>query len=259
MWMPIPVRIRNIELNTFVFCCPRCSLYHSTIIFLLPHLLDLLLLQIPRLCRRVGCLHSDLCPSLSHLPPPYNRLFVMYKFSCIHRHRHLHYHHDQHGFHRYATTYYLIICIILTFFPSRNQTLNKLLPTPTPIRPRLRLRLRFRLRFCLRFRFRLTTHPHCEEYGRGCADIGCLPTEECVITSDSCSYNQRDGKDCGNYPTCKRKSGSSSNQANPSSSSSSVNPSGIYFICFASFVFILYFFGILFVCLFHLKFWDRAG
>ncbi|XP_017869337.1 PREDICTED: interleukin enhancer-binding factor 3 isoform X2 [Drosophila arizonae] len=64
------------------------------------------------------------------------------------------------------------------------------------------------------------------KYGRGCADIGCLPTEECVITSDSCSYNQRDGKDCGSYPTCKRKSGSSTNQANPSSSSSSVNPSG---------------------------------
>ncbi|XP_034484231.1 RNA-binding protein FUS isoform X2 [Drosophila innubila] len=61
------------------------------------------------------------------------------------------------------------------------------------------------------------------KYGRGCGDIGCLPTEECVITSDSCSYNQRDGKDCGNYPTCKRKSGSNTNQANPSSS---VNPSG---------------------------------
>ncbi|XP_032594292.1 uncharacterized protein LOC6564985 isoform X2 [Drosophila grimshawi] len=64
------------------------------------------------------------------------------------------------------------------------------------------------------------------KYGRGCADIGCLPTEECIITSDSCSYSQRDGKDCGNYPTCQRKSGSSTNQANPSSSSSSVNPSG---------------------------------
>ncbi|KAL7744183.1 hypothetical protein ACLKA6_009156 [Drosophila palustris] len=55
------------------------------------------------------------------------------------------------------------------------------------------------------------------KYGRGCGDIGCLPTEECVITSDSCSYNQRDGKECGSYPTCKRKSGSSSNQANPPS------------------------------------------
>ncbi|XP_002133851.3 pro-resilin isoform X4 [Drosophila pseudoobscura] len=63
------------------------------------------------------------------------------------------------------------------------------------------------------------------KYGRGCGDIGCLPNEECIITSDSCSYNQRDGKDCGNYPTCKRRTGSTSssgsNQASPS-----VNPSG---------------------------------
>ncbi|XP_030379853.1 uncharacterized protein LOC115628047 isoform X2 [Scaptodrosophila lebanonensis] len=59
------------------------------------------------------------------------------------------------------------------------------------------------------------------KYGRGCGDIGCLPNEECVITSDSCSYNQRDGKDCGNYPTCKRKSG-----AGGSTQTSSVNPSG---------------------------------
>ncbi|KAH8266359.1 hypothetical protein KR038_001570, partial [Drosophila bunnanda] len=66
------------------------------------------------------------------------------------------------------------------------------------------------------------------EYGRGCGDIGCLPTEECIITSDSCSYNQRDGKDCGSYPTCKRRSGgggsvnSSPNQA----AAPSANPSG---------------------------------
>ncbi|XP_036318036.1 RNA-binding protein FUS isoform X2 [Rhagoletis pomonella] len=58
------------------------------------------------------------------------------------------------------------------------------------------------------------------KYGRGCNDIGCLPSEECVITSDSCSYTQREGKDCGNYPKCQRKPGSSS------SSSAPVNPSG---------------------------------
>lgn len=58
------------------------------------------------------------------------------------------------------------------------------------------------------------------KYGRGCNDIGCLPNEECVITSDSCSYTQREGKDCGNYPKCQRKSGSSS------ASSAPVNPSG---------------------------------
>lgn len=62
------------------------------------------------------------------------------------------------------------------------------------------------------------------EYGRGCGDIGCLPTEECVISTDSCSYSQRDGKDCGTYPTCKKKIGGSST----SSSSSSVHPSGDY-------------------------------
>ncbi|XP_050744900.1 uncharacterized protein LOC108027550 isoform X2 [Drosophila biarmipes] len=67
------------------------------------------------------------------------------------------------------------------------------------------------------------------KYGRGCGDIGCLPTEECVITSDSCSYNQRDGKDCGNYPTCKRRSGagsSSASNSSPNSAAPSANPSG---------------------------------
>ncbi|XP_039153792.1 protein pygopus isoform X2 [Drosophila simulans] len=66
------------------------------------------------------------------------------------------------------------------------------------------------------------------KYGRGCGDIGCLPTEECVITSDSCSYNQRDGKDCGNYPTCKRRSGGGSTASNssPNLAAPSANPSG---------------------------------
>jgi hypothetical protein len=45
------------------------------------------------------------------------------------------------------------------------------------------------------------------EYGRSCSDIGCLPSEVCMMTQDSCSYGQRDGKECGRYPTCK-KSGS---------------------------------------------------
>lgn len=45
------------------------------------------------------------------------------------------------------------------------------------------------------------THP---EYGRTCSDIGCLPSEKCTMVQDSCSYSQRDGKDCGNYPTCVR-------------------------------------------------------
>ncbi|XP_016994955.2 uncharacterized protein Mnr isoform X3 [Drosophila takahashii] len=65
------------------------------------------------------------------------------------------------------------------------------------------------------------------KYGRGCGDIGCLPTEECVITSDSCSYNQRDGKDCGQYPTCKRRSGSTASNSSPNlAANPSANPSG---------------------------------
>ncbi|XP_017021598.1 pro-resilin isoform X2 [Drosophila kikkawai] len=64
------------------------------------------------------------------------------------------------------------------------------------------------------------------KYGRGCGDIGCLPTEECIITSDSCSYNQRDGKDCGSYPTCKRRSGGGSVNSSPNQAAPSANPSG---------------------------------
>lgn len=44
------------------------------------------------------------------------------------------------------------------------------------------------------------------EYGRTCRDIGCLPSETCVIASDSCSWNQQEGKECGSYPTCKKSS-----------------------------------------------------
>lgn len=46
----------------------------------------------------------------------------------------------------------------------------------------------------------------CAEYGRTCKDIGCLPSETCVITQDSCSWGQQDGKECGNFPTCKKSS-----------------------------------------------------
>lgn len=45
-----------------------------------------------------------------------------------------------------------------------------------------------------------------EEYGRTCKDIGCLPSETCVIASDSCSWSQQEGKECGSYPTCKKSS-----------------------------------------------------
>lgn len=42
------------------------------------------------------------------------------------------------------------------------------------------------------------------EYGRTCKDIGCLPSEVCSMAVEQCSYAQRDGKDCGSYPTCMR-------------------------------------------------------
>lgn len=45
-------------------------------------------------------------------------------------------------------------------------------------------------------------YPRFTEYGRTCKDIGCLPSQVCTMTADSCSYSQRDGKDCGSYPTC---------------------------------------------------------
>lgn len=58
--------------------------------------------------------------------------------------------------------------------------------------------------------FQTLTHKHAYaythhvEYGRSCKDIGCRPSETCVISHDSCSWNQQDGKECGSYPTCKR-------------------------------------------------------
>lgn len=45
---------------------------------------------------------------------------------------------------------------------------------------------------------------HHIEYGRSCKDIGCRPSETCVISHDSCSWPQQENKDCGSYPTCKR-------------------------------------------------------
>lgn len=46
------------------------------------------------------------------------------------------------------------------------------------------------------------------EYGRSCKDIGCLNSEECVMAEDPCSFGR--SSDCGTYPTCKKKSASSS-------------------------------------------------
>uniref|UniRef100_A0A1L8E3I5 Putative glycine-rich cell wall structural protein 1.0 n=2 Tax=Nyssomyia neivai TaxID=330878 RepID=A0A1L8E3I5_9DIPT len=52
------------------------------------------------------------------------------------------------------------------------------------------------------------------KYGRSCSDIGCLSSEVCVMASDSCSYGQRENKDCGRYPTC-RKSGAAGGSTGP--------------------------------------------
>lgn len=41
------------------------------------------------------------------------------------------------------------------------------------------------------------------KYGRTCADIGCPPSETCVMAEDPCSYGRRD--ECGMYPTCQRR------------------------------------------------------
>uniref|UniRef100_A0A1L8DQJ5 Putative glycine rich salivary protein n=1 Tax=Nyssomyia neivai TaxID=330878 RepID=A0A1L8DQJ5_9DIPT len=58
------------------------------------------------------------------------------------------------------------------------------------------------------------------KYGRSCSDIGCLSSEVCVMASDSCSYGQRENKDCGRYPTC-RKSGAAGGSTGPATSHSS--------------------------------------
>ncbi|XP_053677122.1 translation initiation factor IF-2-like [Anopheles nili] len=42
------------------------------------------------------------------------------------------------------------------------------------------------------------------KYGRTCSDIGCLSSQVCVMAYESCSLGQREGNDCGRYPTCKK-------------------------------------------------------
>ncbi|XP_059617624.1 loricrin isoform X1 [Phlebotomus argentipes] len=58
------------------------------------------------------------------------------------------------------------------------------------------------------------------KYGRSCSDIGCLSSEVCVMAVDSCSYGQRENKECGRYPTC-RKSGAAGSSTGPATSHSS--------------------------------------
>uniref|UniRef100_A0A4Y0AYD0 Secreted protein n=1 Tax=Anopheles funestus TaxID=62324 RepID=A0A4Y0AYD0_ANOFN len=42
------------------------------------------------------------------------------------------------------------------------------------------------------------------KYGRTCSDIGCLSSQVCVMAYESCSLGQREGNECGRYPTCKK-------------------------------------------------------
>ncbi|CAD7090829.1 unnamed protein product [Hermetia illucens] len=76
------------------------------------------------------------------------------------------------------------------------------------------------LGYLLIFLCALTVVNSYSKYGRGCADIGCLPNEMCVMAHESCSFGQRDGKECGSYPTCRK--GGAGGQAN--SGGASLNP-----------------------------------
>lgn len=61
------------------------------------------------------------------------------------------------------------------------------------------------------------------EFGRSCKDIGCLPSEECTMSYASCSLRQQEGKDCGGYPTCMRKSASGIGSSVPGNNAKQAN------------------------------------
>ncbi|XP_052862188.1 translation initiation factor IF-2-like [Anopheles cruzii] len=63
------------------------------------------------------------------------------------------------------------------------------------------------------------------KYGRTCSDIGCLSSQVCVMAYESCSLGQRDGNDCGRYPTCKKNTDPSVS-AGPSAGASNVFNNG---------------------------------
>lgn len=64
-------------------------------------------------------------------------------------------------------------------------------------------------------------------------DIGCLPNEVCVMSHDSCNFGQRDGKECGSFPTC-QKNGNSGPSGN-----GGVKPSGNKWPLISSNIFVL--------------------
>ncbi|XP_049543360.1 loricrin-like [Anopheles darlingi] len=63
------------------------------------------------------------------------------------------------------------------------------------------------------------------KYGRTCSDIGCLSSQVCVMAYESCSIGQREGNDCGRYPTCKKNTDPSVS-AGPSEGASNVYSNG---------------------------------
>uniref|UniRef100_A0AAG5D778 Uncharacterized protein n=1 Tax=Anopheles atroparvus TaxID=41427 RepID=A0AAG5D778_ANOAO len=63
------------------------------------------------------------------------------------------------------------------------------------------------------------------KYGRTCSDIGCLSSQVCVMVHDSCSLGQREGNECGRYPTCKKNTDPSVS-AGPSAGVSNVYNNG---------------------------------
>ncbi|XP_070506677.1 nuclear pore complex protein DDB_G0274915 [Chironomus tepperi] len=62
------------------------------------------------------------------------------------------------------------------------------------------------------------------KYGRTCKDIGCLPRETCVMSYDTCSFNQQEGTNCGRYPTCQKRTDMQTPQQNTNTGPSNPSP-----------------------------------
>ncbi|KAI8435863.1 hypothetical protein MSG28_004076 [Choristoneura fumiferana] len=60
------------------------------------------------------------------------------------------------------------------------------------------------------------------EYGRTCKDIGCLNSEVCVLADDPCPIGHT--RDCGTYPTCKKKTAVEGSHAEPQPSAPRPTP-----------------------------------
>ncbi|KAI8435865.1 hypothetical protein MSG28_004076 [Choristoneura fumiferana] len=60
------------------------------------------------------------------------------------------------------------------------------------------------------------------KYGRTCKDIGCLNSEVCVLADDPCPIGHT--RDCGTYPTCKKKTAVEGSHAEPQPSAPRPTP-----------------------------------